>query len=73
MALTCTRLSYTLDGTTSITVSDIVQDPVDGAWVRLIQIYIDPPTLVNRRPVLELTVRGDTQDTVEIQTPRLEF
>jgi hypothetical protein len=50
-----------IDDVTSIQISDIAADPESTSYKRLIQIYTDPTTTVNRRPVLELSVYGGDQ------------
>jgi hypothetical protein len=50
-----------VDDVTSIQISDIAADTEGTSYKRLIQIYTDPSTAVNRRPVLELSVYGGDQ------------
>jgi len=73
LAVEITRQTLTLAGTTSITVSDIAADEVNGGFVRKVLFYTDPLDSVNRRPDIELTLTADSKDSLEIQTPQLEF
>ena len=68
-----TQESLLIDAATGVTVSDIVQDPADGSWVRRLLIFTDPPGNTNRVPVLEITLRGAQVSSVQIKTPQLTF
>jgi hypothetical protein len=57
-------------GVQSIVISPIQPDTNSTAYLRLVQIYTDPPTTVNRRPVLEIALYGGDQsinDQSELQ------
>lgn len=52
-----------IDGVQSIVLSTIQPDLSSSAYIRLIQIYTDPPSNTNRRPVLTLQLHGGNQNT----------
>jgi hypothetical protein len=55
------RSNLRIDGVQSIEISPIQPDQAGTQYVRLIQLYTDPPTTTNRRPVLEIAVYGGDQ------------
>jgi hypothetical protein len=61
------RSNLRIDGVQSIEISPIQPDTSSTQYVRLIQLYTDPSTVENRRPVLEIAVYGGDQ-TVNDQT-----
>ena len=67
------RSSLEIDGCQFTLVSDVVQDPVSGKYVRTIQFYTDAVDTLNPRPILEILLSGDTAIAVELQTPKLNF
>jgi hypothetical protein len=66
--LTFSNSKIEVDGVLSIVVSPISPDTATTAYARLIQIYDQDVTVVNRRPVLELYVLGGDQ-TVNNSAP----
>jgi len=56
-------IQFNVDGVQSITVSDIQPDTNSIEFVRLIQIYTDPTSNPNRRPVVTLALYGGSQNT----------
>jgi hypothetical protein len=66
--LTFSNSKIEVDGVLSIVVSPISPDTATTAYARLIQIYDQDVTVVNRRPVLELYVLGGDQ-TVNNNAP----
>jgi hypothetical protein len=66
------------DGVQGIVVSPIQPDQNSTAFVRLVQIYTDPSTVQNRRPVITLKLYGGDQSIndmtpLEIATPTFDF
>jgi hypothetical protein len=55
------RSNLRIDGVQSVEISPIQPDTSSTQYVRLIQIYTDPSTTTNRRPVLEIAVYGGDQ------------
>jgi hypothetical protein len=49
-------------------ISPVTKDPNSTAYVRLIQIYTDPVTVVNRRPAIELYMLGGEPPVVAMPT-----
>lgn len=77
-ALNIDRLYSSIENVESIVISDIAADEDGLVYARLVQVYVDPATDTNRRPVLELTLRGGDQTTgdkspLEITTPTLSY
>jgi hypothetical protein len=54
-----------VDGVQSIVISNISPDPLSTEYVRLIQIYTDPATNTNRRPIVEVAVYGGDQQVAD--------
>ena len=79
MGFTFDSSRLNLQGVQSIIISTIQADTASTQYVRLIQLYTDPPDTPNRRPILELALYGGDQTTndmgaLEIQVPGgLEF
>ena len=73
MAIAIDKQVLTLAGVTSITVSEIVPDEVNGGFVRRIYFYTEPLETANRRPDIELLMTSDTEANLELQTPNLRF
>jgi hypothetical protein len=73
------RSNLRIDGVQSIEISPIQPDTSSTQYVRLIQLYTDPPNVDNRRPVIEIAVYGgdqtvNDQSQLEILIPSgLEF
>jgi hypothetical protein len=57
-----------IDGVFTLTIGPIQPDTDTEQYVRLIQIYTDPPSNTNRRPILEVAVYGGDQQVAD-QTP----
>ena len=79
MAIQFNNTRIEIDGVQSIVISPIQPDANSTAYVRLVQIYTDPSTVANRRPIIELYLVGGDQTVtdqmpLEIQIPGgLEF
>lgn len=79
MPFTFDNSKLNVQGVQSVVISDIQPDQNSTQYLRLIQIYTDPVTVVNRRPVIELALYGGDQTVndkaeLEIQVPGgLEF
>ncbi|MGJ4945082.1 hypothetical protein ACQR1W_31275 [Bradyrhizobium sp. HKCCYLS1011] len=56
-----------------ITVSDLVQDPVDGKWLRTIRFYGDPITNGAPTVMFEVQTRSANKDDLTIQAPGFKF
>lgn len=61
-----------MDGTTSVTISDIVTDEDSGGYLRTVAFYTDPIDAPNRRPDLIVKLYGD-KPALLVQTPTLSF
>jgi hypothetical protein len=55
-----------VDGVFTLAISDIQPDADTTQYVRLVQVYTDPPSSVNRRPVLEIAVYGGDQQVSDM-------
>ena len=80
MGISFDNAQINIQGIQSIVVSTIQPSPVSGdnQYLRLIQIYTDPPSLETRRPVLTIACYGGSQTAgdnteLQIQVPANEF
>jgi len=68
MPITLIYQNIRIDGTMSVSVSDITEDPDSGGFVRRIDFYQDPTNTVNRVPSLTVMIYGD-QTSLKLTIP----
>jgi hypothetical protein len=74
MAISFDNTRQSLVGVQSVLVSDIQPDPNSDYYVRYVEFYTDPPNVVNRAPIIHVTLYGGSQQSgskgnLEIQIP----
>jgi hypothetical protein len=67
-----------LDGIQTVLVSDIQPDTNSDYFVRILTFFIDPPSVINRQPILTVKLYGGSQQNhdqleLELTTPSLQF
>ena len=69
MSVTTILQSTSVDGTGSVVLSSITQDPSTYQWVRTIQVYAPPDGNGNQVLQFTLLISGATQQSVELTAP----
>lgn len=74
MAVSFDQIKQSLVGVQAVLVSDIQPDPNSDYFVRYVEFYTDPATVINRVPVIHVTLYGGSQQAgskgqLEIQIP----
>ncbi len=78
MPITVLNQTVELDGIQTVLVSDIQPDTNSDYFVRVLTFFTDPPTVINRQPILVLKLFGGSQQNhdqleLELTTPSLQF
>lgn len=73
MAITVDKQTIKLDAVTSITISEIVADEVGGGYVRKLLFFTESLDAANRTADLEIVLTADSNNSLKVATPELEF